>query len=61
MTYEVRTVKRVRTEEEKLRRHIYGDKGARFSAKKISLGNTLMTCITTAPDKDNIIFEIQWN
>lgn len=61
MRYEVRTVMRVRTEEEKLRRHIYGDKGAKFSAKKTHLGNSIMTSLTTAADKDNIIFEIQWN
>lgn len=60
MIYDVRTVKRVRTDEEKRRRHIYGDKGERFSAKRATLGNDFMTCITTAPDKDNLIFEIQW-
>lgn len=60
MTYDVRAVKRVRTEEEKLRRHLHGDRGARFSAKRAALGNDFMTCITTAPDKDNLIFEIQW-
>mgnify|MGYP006992195763 CR=1 FL=1 len=61
MNADAQPIKRCRTEEEKLRRHIYGDKGAKFSAKKTHLGNSIMTSLTTATDKDNIIFEIQWN
>ncbi len=57
--YDVRAVGRQRTEEEKRRRHIHGDKGAKFSQGKqmCLLGDTLGT-LTTLPSKDNLICEI---
>lgn len=52
-------LKRRRTEEEKRRRHLYGDSGAKFSARKIEVGTGgVMSAITTVYDKDNIIAEI---
>ena len=50
---------RERTEEEKLRRHIYGDKGAKFSkGKRMCLLGEVLGTITTLPAKDNLICEI---
>ena len=49
-----------RTDEERRRRHLYGDSGAKFTSKKLAIGGGIMTCLTTVPEKDNIIFEIQW-
>ena len=60
MKYEAKTIKRVRTEEERRRRHLYGDKGAKFSAKRMSLGGGIMCALTTVIDKDNLICEIIW-
>jgi len=34
----VQHVKRVRTDEERLRRHLHGDKGAKFSSRKLVSG-----------------------
>lgn len=53
-------VGRERTEEEKLRRHIYGDKGASFSKGKrmCLLTSGVSGCITTLATKDNLICEI---
>lgn len=38
MNYDVRRIKRVRTEEERLRRRLQGDAGAKFSARKLEMG-----------------------
>lgn len=55
----VRAVGRERTEEEKLRRHLYGDKGAKFSSgKQLCLRGEISGCITTFATKDNLIAEI---
>lgn len=56
---DVRAVGRERTEEEKRRRHLYGDKGAKFSQGRrlCVLGDTSGT-ITTLAWKDNMICEI---
>lgn len=54
-----RAVGRDRTHEEKLRRHIYGDEGAKFSGGKymVLLGE-IIGCVTTCATKDNILAEI---
>lgn len=45
-------IKRERTEEEKLRRHLHGDKGAKFSARQMILGRDgVMGAITTVIEK----------
>ena len=55
----VRAVGRERTEEEKLRRHLFGDKGAKFSqGKKLCFLGEIIGTITTLPTKDNLIAEI---
>ena len=54
----VRAVGRERTEEEKLRRHLYGDKGAKFSkAKRMCILGEVSGCVTTAPTSDNLVSE----
>lgn len=59
MIIEVLAVGRERTEEEKLRRHIHGDKGAKFSkGKRLCLLSDVIGTITTLPSKDNLICEI---
>jgi len=56
---DVLAVGRERTEEEKRRRHLYGDKGARFSkGKHLCLMGGVVGCITTFATKDNLICEI---
>ena len=56
--YIAQPIKRERTEEEKLRRHIHGDKGARFSARQMVPGKDgVMGAITTVIEKDNLIME----
>lgn len=51
-------IKRVRTEEEKLRRHMHGDRGAKFSARQMVPGKDgVMGAITTVIEKDNLIME----
>ena len=56
---DVRAVGRQRTEEEKRRRHIYGDKGAKFSqGKQMCLLGDILGTLTTLPSKDNLICEI---
>lgn len=52
-------VGRERTEAEKLRRRVHGDRGAKFSQGKrlCLLGETIGT-ITTFPTKDNLIMII---
>ncbi len=57
---DAQAVKKRRTEEERRRRSIFGDKGAKFSAREIILGGGIMTSLTTVTEKDNIIFEILW-
>ena len=55
---DVRAVGRERTEEEKLRRHLYGDKGASFSkGKQLCILGDISGCITTLSTKDNLIAE----
>lgn len=52
-------VGRERTEEEKRRRHLYGDKGAKFSqGKRLCLLGDIIGCVTTMATKDNLICEI---
>jgi site-specific DNA-cytosine methylase len=49
----------VRTEEEKLRRHIHGDKGARFASRRLVPGTDgIMGAITTVVKKDNLIVDM---
>lgn len=51
--------KRVRTDEERLRRHLHGDKGAKFSSRKLVPGtNGIMGAITTVVEKDNLIVDM---
>ena len=55
----VLAVGRERTEEEKRRRHLYGDKGAKFSkGKRLCLLGGVVGCVTTFATKDNLICEI---
>lgn len=55
----VLAVGRERTEDEKKRRHLYGDKGAKFSGgKQLCLRGEISGCITTFATKDNLIAEI---
>ena len=62
MIVEIRAVGRERTEEEKRRRHLYGDKGATFSkGKQLCLLGEISGTITTLPTKDNLICEIYGN
>ena len=53
-------MKKQRTEEERRRRHLFGDGGAKFKSRIFALGKDRMTALTTVPEKDNIIFEIIW-
>ena len=54
----VRAVGRERTEEEKLRRHLHGDKGAKFSkVKRMCILGDVCSCVTTFATKDNIVAE----
>ena len=51
--------KRVRTDEERLRRHLHGDKGAKFSSRKFVPGtNGIMRALTTVIEKDNLIVDM---
>lgn len=55
---EILAVGRERTEEEKRRRHLYGDKGAKFSqGKRLCLLGGVVGAITTVATKDNLIAE----
>ena len=55
---DVRAVGRERTEEEKRRRHLHGDKGARFSkGKRLCILGGVIGCVTTIATKDNLIAE----
>ena len=54
-----RTITRARTNEEKARRHIYGDVGATFSkGKYMVLSGQVQGCITSFPSKDCLCAEI---
>lgn len=56
---DARAIGRDRTAEEKARRHLHGDKGARFSEGKygVLLGR-ISNCVTTITTKDCLIAEI---
>lgn len=55
---EYRAIGRERTEEEKQRRHLKGDKGARFSqGKQMCVLGDISGCVTTCATKDNLIAE----
>ena len=55
---DVRAVDRERTEEEKLRRHLHGDKGAKFSkGKRMCILGDVCGCVTVGPTKDNLVAE----
>ena len=57
--YIAQPIKRERTEQEKLRRHLYGDKGAKFSSRRLVPGtNGIMGALTTVIEKDNLIVEM---
>lgn len=61
MITDVFAIGRERTEEEKLRRHLYGDKGAKFSkGKRMCLLGDISGCVTTLASKDNLICEIYY-
>lgn len=57
--YDAQPIKRERTQEEKLRRHLHGDKGAKFSkGKQMTVGsNGIMNTLTSVYSKDNLIME----
>ena len=56
---DIYAVGRERTEEEKRRRHLYGDKGAKFSqGKRLCLLGGVIGCVTTMATKDNLVREI---
>ena len=59
MRVDARAVGRDRTREEKARRHLEGDAGARFSEGKygVLLGR-ISNCITTFVSKDCLVAEI---
>ena len=58
MIIEVRAVGRERTEEEKRRRHLHGDKGASFSkGKQTCILGDVSGCVTTFATKDNQVAE----
>lgn len=53
-----KAIGRERTEEEKHRRHLYGDKGAKFSGgKQMCILGDVCGTITTCATKDNLIAE----
>ena len=54
-----RAIIRVRTAEERLRRHLHGEDGATFSkGKYMTIGGHVMGTITTFQNKDNLVAEI---
>ena len=57
---DVVAVGRERTEEEKRRRHLHGDKGATFSRGKrmCLLVGGVSGCVTTCATKDNLVCEV---
>ena len=56
-------LKKERTEEEKIRRHLFGDKGARFgNGRQVSFGRDgIMNTITSVYSKDNLVMEMIQN
>lgn len=58
LEYVALPIKRERTEEEKLRRHLHGDSGTKFSSRRmVPKADGIMGTITTVTDKDNLIME----
>ena len=58
LEYVAQPIKRVRTEEEKLRRHLHGDDGAKFSSRQMVAGTDgIMGALTTVVKKDNLVME----
>ena len=58
MKKEYRAIGRERTEEEKQRRHLNGDRGARFSqGRRMCVLGDISGCVTTCATKDNLIAE----
>lgn len=56
---DARHIARVRTTDERLRRHLYGEVGATFSkGKYMTIGGRSMGTITTFTNKDNLVAEI---
>ena len=56
---DARAIGRARTIEEKTRRHLYGDKGAKYSQGKYNvLLGRISSTITTIANKDNLCAEI---
>lgn len=53
----VRAIGRERTEEEKHRRHIYGDKDAKFSSRQMKIAGDISGTVTTLATKDNLVAE----
>lgn len=60
MNADAQPIKRCRTEEEKLRRRLHGDKGAKFSqGKRMYMGDDgVMNTITSVYSKDNLIVDM---
>jgi hypothetical protein len=53
---------RERTEEEKRRRHLFGDVGAKFSSgKQLCVLGDISGCVTTFATKDNLCMVIYEN
>ena len=56
---DARHIARVRTTDERLRRHLCGESGATFSkGKYMTIGGRSMGTITTFTNKDNLVAEI---
>ena len=53
---DAKAVGRERTEQEKHRRHLHGDKGAKFSkGKRLAVLGDVSGCVTTFATKDNLV------
>ena len=53
-------LRRQRTDEERERRHLHGENGAKFNAKYAYPGNDgTCSCVTTFTNKDNLIVEYE--
>lgn len=63
MTMETYILTRQRSEEEKRRRHLYGDKGAKFSPAKVpKIGDGgIMGTVTTTATKDLLLLEVHYD
>lgn len=55
---DAKSITRKRTSEERLRRHFYGDDGATFQGRYMTVGERIMGTITTFTNKDNLVAEI---